>query len=187
MVDTDHGVGYMMVRKYLAFSFLCFFLITGEALATRTVYFQASGQNVITDTNVKNAVTPSCTIIITNPSSNSQSYTFTYTISSDAGSATGVNNPTPSPYTLTAGSSDVWVFNYPAIAAGTAVTQSLVCNGQINASDSTSGSPGYLLASGNLITAYESTGSIRLSGNGAVKGTAVMTQMPILINAGRPF
>jgi|GEM_PF-2934711 len=84
--------------------------------------------------------------------------------------------------------------NYPAITAGQIASQNVRCEGYISVENTTSGSPGYVIASGSLVTFVESIGGVALgydpSGNANGTGknnTTAPTFTSITIGEGRPF
>ncbi len=191
---------------------LCGLFSQTAKAVTRVVYFNGSGTNRTVE-GLSAAATSTCKITLSNPSSVSQTYIINASPTSinnwSGGSATvtiAASAPTlvsgsgacaaTCTGTLTAGQSVTVSYSYtafPARPAGiTAFSgkQQLRCTGSITASDVTPTNPGFLIASGTLITFVETarmntdstTGGTTLFG-----GIAIYTQVPIAINRSKPF
>lgn len=107
------------------------------------------------------------------------------------GSGTPPNNATPTGAingTLNVGDAPLtYTFTYPSVPASTPnAAQEVVCSGTVVATDGAQ--PGFLLASGVLITFVES-GEMETEGTTTAiyGGMAVYTQVPVAINRGQPF
>lgn len=192
-------------RLLLAFIVASSFFLSESAQAiSRTVYFTQSGRNVTT-LGLGETARGSCRITISNPSSQSQTYSLTVTANatnSAAGAATLTANDaacaslgggrfTCETHTLTNGQSHSYTFSFPVypvratIAAGQQVT---TCSGSITANDV--GNPGFLLGSGSLLTFTESGAIQTQNATGGMDqfgGQALYTQLPLVINRGKPF
>ncbi len=84
--------------------------------------------------------------------------------------------------------------NFPMIKAGQIITQNVRCEGRIEVDNATAGSPGFVVASGSLVTFVESLAGAALTfaadgtANGTGKNnTTAPTFTPIMIGEGRPF
>ncbi len=210
----------MKIRKasnWVATFFLAALFSSGAHAATRTAYFNQSAQNKTTNGLANPGGQSYCRITISNPSNVAQQVTaLKVSITSldswnggDAGTpqggayssltnttgVTGASCSTDCAATLAAGSSVTFVFAftaYPPKSGGvTAGYQKLRCSGSIVAVDS--GQPGFLVATGVLVSFVEST---KISTDGITMGSptdtefggmAVYTQVPISINRGKPF
>lgn len=175
----------------------------------RTVYFVATGTNR-TSQGLGAAATSTCRIIISNPSSYDETFKMTNTVQSlDPGSSSYTTVGTPSVTaggscpnssscsgTVTAGSSVTITFSFtpflPRSTAGGAwvgaLSQTLRCSGSILVHDTTQ--PGFLIASGQLVTFVESSAMHTDASTGGSKtfgGIAVYSQVPIVVNRGKPF
>ena len=170
---------------------------------SRTVYFTQSGRNLTTD-GLGESVSGLCRITISNPSTQSQTFLLAVTANATqtaAGAATLTSGTCSSggsgtfscgTTTLAANGSSTFVFTYPAYPTrlgGTTTAQQIVsCSGSITANDSTN--PGFLIATGALLSFTES-GGIRTQnatgGTTSFTGQAIFTQLPIAINRGKPF
>lgn len=196
------------------------FLIPCAEAATRTAYFNQSGQNKTVNGLADPGAQSTCRITINNPSSVPQDYRLAINVSSldswaggDAGTpVTGSYRETNVDASVTAPtlSSGKWAGSLPAGGTVTVVYQfsaypsrknatyptttgyqKLRCSGSIEATDSAQ--PGFLVATGILVTFVEST---KMSTDGVTGGStqnvefggmAVYTQVPIAINRGKPF
>lgn len=173
------------------------FLAPPSLAAQRKIYFTQAGQNA-TVNGLSSTAQSTCTISIRNSSSVSETFILSVTANASgtgAGAATNPAGNTTVPYstgtvTIASGLTQIYTFTYVTFPASTVGSQVLVCSGSITADDSAAGSPGYLVASGKLVTFVES-GTISSSGTTAgssvLKNFAVYTQLPITINGGRPF
>lgn len=209
MEDMKINIKYWnqaILTHYLtAVTTLAFLLPSVGIAATRTAYFNQSGLNK-TINGLAQAGMSTCRITINNPSNKSQTYTVTANITS-LDSWNGGDAGTPVSGSLASGSSTgtlnqnetaTLVFNfstYPHRNHGTYPTQAgyqkLRCSGSIVATDVDQ--PGFLVASGVLVTFVEST---KMSTDGVTSGStataqfggmAVYTQVPVTINRGKPF
>ena len=172
---------------------------------TRKVYFNQSGRNV-SDKGMGSSAQSSCRITLSNPSSQSQDYVLNITASISgtaaaaptattttseicaSASSSGSSTNFSCSGTLAAAGTVTKTIMYPAFPANTAGVQTLICAGYVQATDSGS-TPGFLAASGNLITFTES-GSVDTTastGSTTFNGYAIYTQLPIQINRGKPF
>lgn len=193
-------------------------LIPCAEAATRTAYFNQSGQNKTVNGLADPGAQSTCRVTINNPSNVPQDYKLAMNVSSldswaggDSGTpVTGSYRETNADGTPPTLSSGKWT---GSLAAGETVTvvyqfsaypsrrnatyptttgyQKLRCSGSIEASDSAQ--PGFLVATGILVTFVEST---KMSTDGVTGGStqnvefggmAVYTQVPIAINRGKPF
>lgn len=184
--------------------------------ASRTVYFNASGVNRTTKgLATTSTVNSTCRLVISNPSGKAQSFAITSNVSSiDPPSASTTNaSLASSPSTSgaatvsactvsacsgslpgTAGGSSVSITYtytaYPSITSVTAGKQVLRCSGSIKITDTAPASPGYVLASGTLVTFSESSQmhtANTTSSSSAFGGMPVYSQIPIAINRSKPF
>ncbi|MGZ6468436.1 MAG: hypothetical protein ACXWQJ_14145 [Bdellovibrionota bacterium] len=194
--------------SFLSLLFLTAFSVSAQA-ATRTAYFDQSGVNS-SITGFSQANTARCRISISNPSSADQIFTLiVYATSTNAPTANGslagtaptgwVGSPSgnfANPGTLTGitvqknGGMVTYDFTYPALTTGANQTQYVFCRGSISVQDAASGTPGFLVASGVLVTFSESsvqqtTGMT--TATTAFGGTAIFSQIPVSINRGKPF
>lgn len=171
---------------------------TAEA-ATRTAYFNQSGQNR-TVNGISADATSSCRITISNPSGQDQTYVLRMSASSldswslagptaaqganfgsavPTGSASFTGGSCPNcSGTLPAGTSVTITYNfspYPQrhhpTTPVTTGTQKLRCSGSIEATDSNQ--PGFLVANGTLVTFVEST---KMSTDGVTGGSTAQAQ-----------
>ncbi len=167
---------------------------------TRNVTFTQVGRNV-TRNGLEATAKSSCRITVSNQSGQSQTIAFAHNVKSLSTTIPALNNvnatytaTTPaSPatvHTLAPTVSITYTFDYATYPTATAGSQELVCSGTLTANDS-GASPGFLIASGVLVTFIESgDGEIQSQGGtGTVSfnGMAVYTQVPITINRGQPF
>lgn len=182
--------------------------------ASRTAYFNQTGQNKTVNGLASPGGQSSCRITVSNPSGQDQRFTLTVSVNSidswgsgtsACASATAQTSGTVtggtascaggSSTTLATNASITFTFNYSAYphrSTLTAGTQKLRCSGSIAADDVSQ--PGFLVASGVLVTFVEST---KMSTDGVTSGgsptatefggMAVYTQVPITINRGKPF
>jgi len=203
-------------------SALCFFSAPANA-ATRTVYFNQSGMNKTVNGLAAPGADSTCKITISNPSTVSQTFTLNANVSSldkwaggESGTSTTGFLCSPGGCTsatsggsisctglsctgsLAAGANVQATFqfsHYPArtnnVAGTQNIYQKLRCSGSIVATDVSS--PGFLIASGVLVTFVESA---KMSTDGVTSGSktpatfggiAVYTQVPISINRSKPF
>lgn len=199
-------------RKHAAFvyglsaaSALALMIPSESFAATRTAYFNQSGLNKTINGLSEDGMS-TCRITINNPSNKSQTYAVTANISS-LDSWNGGDSGTPVSGSLGSGSASgtlaanatvTLVYNfssYPNRNHTTYPTQSgyqkLRCSGSIVATDVDQ--PGFLVASGVLVTFVEST---KMTTDGVTAGStataqfggmAVYTQVPVTINRGKPF
>lgn len=183
----------------LAIAAIAFSAGLSAQAATRTAYFNQSGQNR-TVNGISADATSSCRITISNPSGQDQTYILRMSASSldswaAAGPTTAQNatfsSATPSGTasytaascpncsgTLPAGTSITITYNfstYPqrhhATTPVTTGTQKLRCSGSIEATDTTQ--PGFLVANGTLVTFVEST---KMSTDGVTAGNTEQAQ-----------
>lgn len=183
--------------------------LSGEAFATnRTVYFVATGVNR-TQTGLSSTAQSYCRITVSNPSTVQESVTLSTsagsidgwtgsaafnpaTVSSTAGSGVGTCTVSSCAITLSAGSSATinYAFTvFPAKPTGSNQVQALRCSGSVLVSD-TGGSPGFVIANGILVTFTESSQmhtDSTTGGTATFGGTAVYSQIPIVINRAKPF
>jgi hypothetical protein len=187
--------------------------------ATRTAYFNQQGMNRTINGIAQPGATSTCRITISNPSQQAQTYTLRMSVSSldswaggDSGTSRNGSYTAPATSTGSATMSNACASNActGSLPSNSSITitysfqrylsryenlltgyQKLRCSGSIEAVDTTQ--PGFLVASGVLVTFVESTkmqtegvtgGSTATASFG---GMAVYTQVPITINKGKPF
>lgn len=166
--------------------------------ASRIAHFNASGRSQTT--GVRNSLVAECSITITNPSTVSQQYTLNATkiratnssgtfSASYHGNATAINSPCLSACTLTAGSTAVIVYQYPAFTVDQVGEAHLVCEGNIQASDSTGGNQGFLIANGTLSTFMPTTSANFQQGVNVrtIRASVSFSHLQLLVGDGRPF
>lgn len=179
------------------------------AAATRTVYF--SGYASITINNgLLAAFTPQCVISLVNGAASGKaqsgtiSVTYSGAVTSGTLTATG-STTTSAAFTSVGGGSSYKmspIVSYSPITASDpfcykgsprppCVTGSvdLICKGYIQVSDDNPATPGFIIASGYITAVTESgrmvtgvTSSLQLT-----PSAPVVNQVPIIINAGKPF
>jgi hypothetical protein len=194
------------------------FLIPCAEAATRTAYFNQTGQNKTVNGLADPGAQSTCRVTINNPSNVNQTYVLAMNVSSldswaggDSGTSVpgsyreynkdaSVDAPTSSSGkwsgNLDGGEAITIIYtfsSYPSRRNATNPTttgyQKLRCSGSIEATDTTQ--PGFLVATGVLVTFVESTkmGTDGVTGgstqNAEFGGMAVYTQVTIAINRGK--
>lgn len=171
---------------------------TDANAASRVAHFSASGRSETT--GVRNSLVAECTITITNPSTVSQQYTVNATkiratnssgtfSAGYHGNATAINSPCVSSCALAAGSTTVIVYQYPAFTTEQVGEAHLVCEGNIQASDSAAGTQGFLIANGTLSTFMPTTSANFQQGVNVrtIRASVSFSHLQLLIGEGRPF
>lgn len=176
-------------------------LFASSALAaTRTVYFSQTGRNT-TVQGIASAVSSTCVITLTNTSGVNQTYAITMSGTNTGTKVSGAGgtftNTAPAGVSLTgqslannASANHTITFqSYPARANVETGSQLLVCSGSITVDDPTPATPGFITASGVLVTFVEAgeLTTTSVTGGGLWNGFAVFSQVPMMINGGRPF
>jgi len=190
----------------------CSFCDSAWAIS-RTVYFVTSGINR-TQVGMSSSAQSYCRLTINNPSSVTETVAITSSVQSidawtgstgsyvtgvlDTTAPTGgasVGACTVSSCSATLPRNSTVTINYkftayPDHTQATASSQSLRCSGSIQASDST-GTPGFLIASGVLMTFTESSQmhtDASTAGTGPTfGGIPIYSQVPLVVNRGKPF
>jgi len=196
----------MMIRQPKSYlTLVALLLASAPAMAAqRTVYFNATGTNRTSD-GLSARATSTCKITISNPSNQTEVYTIDATPTSidewnGAGAVAAAGTGTGgclSGCALAPGGSVTITYSYNFFPTrsdtpnGISKRQELRCSGKITVTDQSQ--PGFLLASGVLVTFVESarmhtdattTGTLSTNIFG---GIAVYTQIPIPINRSKPF
>jgi hypothetical protein len=201
-------------RNFLQLGILLSLFQSDWAAATdRTIYFVSTGQNR-TVTGLTAAAQSFCRVTITNPSSVQETVTVKATVQSvdgwtgsssyvsgnlgttpitGSGSISSCAGPASCAVVLNGNASVTINYSftaYPPKPTATQTNQFLRCSGSIVAQD-TGGSPGFVIASGVLVTFTESsqmhTDSTTGQTSATFGGIAVYSQIPITINRGKPF
>jgi hypothetical protein len=176
---------------YLAAVLGGFFFSLNSQAATRDVYFSAVGRNYV-KTGVTSATSSRCAITIFNNSNVEQQYKLNMDASfSKINANANVQAPTRPAYAswsvIAAGSSVTQTTIFDPIPQNTAnQTQDVNCAGTLTVIDTTT--PGFVTASGALLTFYESGAQATLTSTTQNYGQqAVFTQVNVPINNGKPF
>lgn len=186
------------------FLFLCGSLAPLNGFsATRTVYFDQTAVNTSVH-GFSSATTSRCTVVINNPSGQSQDITMSIYASAESSVAAMAGNAVAVPTTGFSGTSPIvlssqnipstqskkYDFDYPTFPALTAGQQQLFCRGSITVTDTNPANPGFVVASGLILSFTESSivQTVGASvGATAFGGSVVFTQVPLSINRGKPF
>jgi hypothetical protein len=180
-----------MLKHLLIFIF-AFSLATSADAApiARKTKFNQTAQNMAEENGLATGepLTSYCNFTVINRSAVSQNYTIIGSIISY-----GPTNPTLKVEsainfsgTIAAGGDPVYHQQaYPAFPADVAGKQNLICTGEVTATD-VSDTPGSILVSGT-IDSFTQAGQAETESTPTMRGIAVFTQVPILINRGDPI
>lgn len=175
------------------------FSLSAAASSTRSMYFAGYSQNVISIGLVSSS-TSQCSISLSNGSSTPQSVTVKIEYQAKGLAPTDGEQSTTQTFEIPPGGIKRISVDYPAIPVSALLcthnnscikgTQELTCKGKIDASDSSMGRPGFILASGSIRTVSEA-GHVEtdpITGNASLlPSPAINGQTQIVINGGKPF
>jgi hypothetical protein len=185
--------------RFISLALLGAVLLPQLAQATagpiRKVRFSATGQNIINSDSVNTPQQSSCMITVSNTSPNSQIIALREVTAYATGTWDGPGTldfgsaPYNTEITVSANNSVSFIYLYPFMPAETPGTQTLVCQGTLEAREADVTAPGFVIANGILNTYIEQGAATQIVGDGGgeMRGTMAGYQGAIVIGEGRPF
>jgi hypothetical protein len=185
---------------------LLFLLSTGQALASRVVYFDSAGSSqTFNSDELSSTFQASCTVAITNSGVTSQTVNMIFThevVTSTLPAATTMNTGAPNAglagglvgggsmalgtdVTLVAGARVFYTWNFPALIPKTPAQQDIRCLGKITVYDTAAATPGFVSATGLMVTWMQSPPP--KAAVTVLRAPTSLNTTTITIGEGRPF